>query len=88
MHRLIFALVVGLTAVVVSNLLWIVSLPWVAFSLANFMTKNTARAPEPSTNDDRSGVTPDEEALPAADSTGWYEGSNYLAEENLEVNGC
>lgn len=38
-HRLIFALVVGMTAVLVTSLLWMVSLPWVTLALAKLMRK-------------------------------------------------
>lgn len=83
-HRFIFTLVVGLTAVAMSTLLWILSLPWVAWSLAGVIGNRFNRdSQSPSTSPP---VMPVEDELSPNDSSfAGLEGSHGVTQESLEV---
>lgn len=91
-HRLIFALVVGLTSVALFTLLWILSIPWVAWSLAGSMAK---RGKCDESSDDSSPQLPpatrgefcvnDGPGLQADSVEGQQEQDGDLSRDSLEV---
>lgn len=85
LHRMIFAIVVGLTAVVISALLWVASLPWVTWNLAKYMMPERRPGLSDELASEESVGFQHDAVLAVSDSLGSLGSLKLVSQESLEV---